>query len=161
MLVKVATDWWRMLLENFELNSRAVPNDVKILTQKALRSVFLALYKMRVPNEMPRMGSDYPGYFLLMWSHRVFKGWTQLLPRAPEERGHFREEGDYVERVTEVRQCETTSATMKLVREIDESTSDVIKTVGKCMEDGDFHYHERFVCVPEAYDVRIELIRQP
>ena len=33
-----------------------------------------------------------------------------------------------------------------------------IKTVVKCVEDGDFYSHERPVCVPEACDVRIELI---
>ena len=33
-----------------------------------------------------------------------------------------------------------------------------IKTVVKCMEDGDLHSHERTVCVPEACDVRIELV---
>ena len=33
-----------------------------------------------------------------------------------------------------------------------------IKTIAKCMEDGDFYYHERLVCVPETCDVRIELI---
>ena len=27
-----------------------------------------------------------------------------------------------------------------------------------CMEDGDFYSHERLVCVPEARDVRIELV---
>merc|ERR1712136_366463 len=32
------------------------------------------------------------------------------------------------------------------------------KTVVKCMKDGDFYSHERSVCVPEACDVRIELI---
>ena len=33
-----------------------------------------------------------------------------------------------------------------------------IKTVVKCMEDGDFYSHERPVCVPETCDVRITVV---
>ena len=39
------------------------------------------------------------------------------------------EEGHDVEHVTEMRQCDMTSATLKLAREIDETTSDVVSTV--------------------------------
>ena len=70
------------------------------------------------------------------------------------------EEGHDVEHVIEMRLCDTTSATVKPAREVDESTSDVINTVevpqtryvDRVMdipvvrEDGDVYSHKRPVC---------------
>ena len=54
------------------------------------------------------------------------------------------EEGHDVEHVTDMRQCDSTSAMVKLAREIDESTADVINTV----EVPQTQYIDRFVDDP-------------
>ena len=66
-----------------------------------------------------------------------------------------------------LRRCVCRLELRRIWREVDESKSDVINTVGVpqiqfrlCVEDGVFYSHKRPVCVPEACDVtgvKIEL----
>ena len=162
--MKVVTDWQRMLLENFELIFGSMPKNMKVLMRKDFQqsSCLDSQWHWRVRTESVAPHSENHPKLSYKQLRRDMEKLMRLMERKTQRSVSWcctrccavcekRE-------VTSVRNDMTSIATMKLAREIDESTLDVTKTVVQRMEDGDFHSHERPVSVLEACDVRIESI---